>query len=305
MGRIDEALRRAGQSVRVENASAGAAQAVSDAFVSPWGFREGAERRPIEGEPGQNPLAAALASTPDRKVQGLTRFSEVWVPRLVIANHANTRLVEEFRQLAATLHQAQTAGNIRVLMVTSAEPGEGKSTTAVNLALTLSESYKRNVLLIDADLRRPSLHEVTQVPNQKGLGETLKATGEEKLPLFQLSDTLLLAPAGRPDPNPMGSLTSPRMRNMLIEASMRFDWVIMDAPPIGPVADSSLLAPLSDGVLLVVRAGRTHHASAQKAIDAIGRERLLGVILNDAEIEDSPSYNRYYHGYYASEALRG
>ena len=81
-------------------------------------------------------------------------------------------------------------------MVTSAEPGEGKSTTAVNLALTFSESYKRRVLLIDADLRRPSLHEITQVSNSTGLGETLKATGEHKLPLFQLSETLTLAPAG-------------------------------------------------------------------------------------------------------------
>ena len=179
-------------------------------------------------------------------------------------------------------------------MVTSAEPGEGKSTTAVNLALTLSESYKRRVLLIDADLRRPSLHEITQVPNSHGLGETLKAAGEQKLPLFRLSDTLMLAPAGRPDPNPMGALTSPRMRHMLVEASMRFDWVIIDAPPIGLIADSSLLAPLSDGVLLVVRARRTHHASAQKAVESIGRDRVLGVVLNDAEVDDCPAYYRYY-----------
>ena len=212
------------------------------------------------------------------------------MPRLVIAEGANRLLVEEFRQLAATLHQAQATNNIRVLMVTSAEPGEGKSTTAVNLALTLSESYKRRVLLIDADLRRPSLHDITQVSNGKGLGETLKATVEQKLPLFQLSDTLMLAPAGQPDANPMRALTSPRMRHMLVEASMRFDWVIIDAPPIGVIADSSLLAPMSDGVLLVVRARRTHHVSAQKAVDAVGRERILGVVLNDAEVDDSPAY---------------
>jgi capsular exopolysaccharide synthesis family protein len=305
MGRIDEALRRAGHRSRVEVASGGVApQAATDTFMSPWAFREGGERRSDEAAP-PNPLAAALEACLDQVPYGLQRFSEAWKPRLVIAEQANVRLVEEFRQLAATLHQAQVAGNIRVLVVTSAEPGEGKSTTSVNLALTLAESYKRRVLLIDADLRRPSLHEITQIPNATGLGETLKAPGEHKLPLFQLSETLMLAPAGRPDSNPMGALTSPRMRHILAEASQRFDWVIIDAPPIGPIADSSLLAPLADGVLLVVRARRTHHASAQKAIDAIGRERLLGVVLNDAEIEDSPSYNRYYHGYYAAEADQG
>jgi capsular exopolysaccharide synthesis family protein len=294
MGRIDEALRRGGQLPRVDVAIGGPSSA-PDAFVSPWAFREGVELRSIGGGAASNPLAAALDGAPEREMHGFRRFSAVWMPRLVIAEKANRLLVEEFRQLAATLHQAQATNNIRILMVTSAEPGEGKSTTAVNLALTFSESYKRRVLLIDADLRRPSLHEITQVPNSRGLGETLKATGEHKLPLFQLSDTLMLAPAGRPDPNPMGALTSPRMRHMLVEASMRFDWVIIDAPPIGLIADSSLLAPLSDGVLLVVRARRTHHASAQKAVEAIGRERILGVVLNDAEVDDSPAYHRYYH----------
>lgn len=295
MGRIDEALRRGGHLPRVDIASGGTLQPVADAFASPWAFREGADLRSIDGGAVSNPLAAALDGTPERELHGLGRFSRAWMPRLVIAERANRLLVEEFRQLAATLHQAQATNNIRVLMVTSAEPAEGKSTTAVNLALTLSESYRRRVLLIDADLRRPSLHDITQVSNANGLGETLKAAVEQKLPLFQLSDTLTLAPAGKSDPNPMGALTSPRMRHMLVEASMRFDWVIMDAPPIGVIADSSLLAPLSDGVLLVVRARRTHYASVQKAVEAIGRERILGVVLNHAEVDDSPAYRRYYH----------
>jgi capsular exopolysaccharide synthesis family protein len=309
MGRIDEALRRGGHIPRVDIATGGASQPAADAFVSPWAFREGADLRSIDGGAASkdsgvaprdggvasNPLAKALDAPRGRELHSLDRFSRVWMPRLVIAEGANRLLVEEFRQLAATLHQAQVTNNIRVLMVTSAEPGEGKSTTAVNLALTFSESYQRRVLLVDADLRRPTLHEIAQVPNQTGLGETLKATSEHKLPLFQLSETLMLAPAGKPDPNPMGALTSPRMRDMLVEASLRFDWVIIDAPPIGLIADSSLLAPLSDGVLLVVRARRTHHSSAQKAVEAIGRERILGVVLNDAEVEDSPAYHRYYH----------
>ena len=266
-----------------------------DTFASPWAFREGIDRQPAEIGPISNPLAAALDAGPPRELHGLSRFSTEWMSRLVVAPSANRLLVEQFRQLAATLHQAQSTTNLRVLMVTSAEPGEGKSTTAVNLALTFSESYKRSVLLLDADLRRPTLHEITQVSNARGLGETLKSTSEHKLPLFRLTDRLMLAPAGRPDPNPMGALTSSRMRHMLTEASGRFDWVILDAPPIGIIADSSLLAPLSDGVLLVVRANRTHHTAVQKAVSTIGRERVLGVVLNAAQVEDAPAYHRYYH----------
>ncbi len=262
--------------------------------MSPWAFREGPEPPAAPPSIPSNPLAAALDTPSGLGVHSFTRFSNAWLPRLVIAKDPNRLLVEEFRQLAATLHQAQATSNLRVVMVTSAEPNEGKSTTALNLALTFSESYKRKVLLVDADLRRPSLHEITQVPNATGLGETLKATAEHKLPLFQLSDTLMLAPAGRPDSNPMGALTSPRMRVMLAEASTRFDWVILDAPPIGLIADASLLAPLTDGVLLVVRSRRTHYAAAQKAADAIGRERVLGVVLNDVDVKTSRAYQRYY-----------
>ncbi len=280
MGRIDEALRRGGKLPRVDIASGGASSATPDAFVSPWAFREGADLRTDRRLAApSNPLAAALDGAPARELHGLRRFSTAWMPRLVIAENANRLLVEEFRQLAATLHQAQATSNIRVVMVTSAEPGEGKSTTAVNLALTLSESYKRRVLLIDADLRRPSLHEITQVPNSTGLGETLKATSEQKLPLFRLTDTLMLAPAGPARSESDGRAHVPaHAQHAGRGVAMRFDWVIIDAPPIGLIADSSLLAPLSDGVLLVVRARRTHHASAQKAVEAIGRERILGVV---------------------------
>jgi capsular exopolysaccharide synthesis family protein len=296
MGRIDEALRRASQLPRTDVTSGGGtATATAEAFVSPWAFREGVERPAVPVSLPSNPLAAALDAPTGQSQHGFTRFSDKWLPRLVIAKEPNRLLVEEFRQLAATLHQTQATNNLRVVMITSAEPNEGKSTTALNLALTFSESYKRKVLLVDADLRRPSLHEITQVPNASGLGETLKATSEQKLPLFQLSDTLMLAPAGRPDSNPMGALTSPRMRVMLAEAAMRFDWVIIDAPPIGLIADSSLLAPLSDGVLLVVRSRRTYYAAAQKAVEAIGRERVLGVVLNDVEVKTSAAYQRYYH----------
>ncbi len=293
MGRVEEALRRSG---RAEiGASTATASLDGDAFASPWSFRESPvalARGPVSEIESSVAIPASFDARAAEAFQTATRFSEKWLERLVIAPDADGLLVEQFRALAATLHQAQATANTRLLMVTSAEASEGKSLTAVNLALTLSESYGRRVLLIDGDLRRPSLHEITRVPNTVGLTETLKAPIEQKVPAFALSDRLTLVPAGQPDRNPMGMLTSARMRQILLDAVAHFDWVILDAPPIAPVADSTLLTPMTDGVLLVVRAGRTQYSTIRKAIDAIGRERILGVVLNGAETE-ALGYHRY------------
>jgi capsular exopolysaccharide synthesis family protein len=203
--------------------------------------------------------------------------------KLVVTSRMAPASVEQYRKLAATLHHAQADREIRVVMVFSALAGEGKSLTATNVALTLSESYRRRVLLVDADLRRPSLHDVFQVPNISGLSDGLQSTTERKLSLLQVSPTLTLLPAGRPDPDPMGSLSSERMRRVLHEASTTFDWVIVDTPPVGLLPDAHLLAAMVDSAILVVQAGRTPHKDIQRAIETVGRDRILGVVLNRVE----------------------
>jgi capsular exopolysaccharide synthesis family protein len=293
-----------------------------DTFVSPWSFAEPAAAATLEPAPAPEAPAsrgtAEFADEPEAEIgvlrhsvathQGpsnlLTEITSVWRPRLAIGDNADFLLVEQFRQLAATLHQCQTTHGTKVVMVTSADPGEGKSLTTVNLALTLSESYKRTVMLVDGDLRRPSLHEITNVPNPSGLAETLKSPHEQKLPLFRMSERLTLIPAGQPDPNPMAALTSPRMRRILDEAVELFDWVLIDAPPLGPVADANLLAPMTDGALLVVRAGRTQCDAVQKAVEALGKDRILGVVLNGVD-RKSALYRRYHAGYRAYSHATG
>jgi Mrp family chromosome partitioning ATPase len=141
-------------------------------------------------------------------------------------------------------------------------------------------------------LRRPALHDVFRVPNVSGLTEGLKATGAEPLNVLRITDTLTLLPAGRPEADPMGVLTSPRMRYALEEARSRFDWVVVDTAPVGLLADAGIVATLMDGALFVIRAGKTPYAAVNKAIDALGRDRVLGVVLNGAEIseDDNPYY---------------
>ncbi len=140
--------------------------------------------------------------------------------------------VEQYRRLAATLHHLQSERGIKVVMVTSALSGEGKSLTSTNLALTLSQSYRRRVLLIDGDLRRPSIHQIFEVQNSQGLSEGIKSDSEEKLSITEIFENLSILTAGKPDPDPMSSLTSERMRRIVAEARMKFDWVIIDTPPV-------------------------------------------------------------------------
>jgi protein-tyrosine kinase len=206
--------------------------------------------------------------------------------------------VEQYRRLAARLYLTQSQEKTRIVMVTSALPGEGKTLTAANLALTLSESYRRQVLLIDADLRRPSLHELFQVPNVTGLNEGLRASVDRKVPVIRITDHLTILTAGRPEPDPMSVLASDRMRRVLEEAGENFEWVIVDTPPIGLLSDGRLLTSLVDTVLLVVRAGSTPTSAIEHAVEAIGRDRILGVVLNRAD-EAMPHVD-YAYQYYAS-----
>jgi capsular exopolysaccharide synthesis family protein len=240
--------------------------------------------------------------TPVREIDSPAR------ERLVLSKDAPPMLGEQFRHLAATLHRAQASQQLKTLMVTSASVGDGKSLTATNLALTLSESYKRQVLLIDADLRRPSLHKLFRLSSGRGLSDGLTADGEGAVGLAQITERLTLLPAGRPQPDPMGGLASPRMRHIVEEAADRFDWVIIDTPPVGLLADASVLSAMVDGAVLVVRAGVTPFPEVDAAVAALGREHILGIVLNaanPADIRGKRYYGYYYgrkgHGYHDTE----
>jgi capsular exopolysaccharide synthesis family protein len=297
MSRIDEALRLSGGET---------AQALSepdpDTFTAPWSFQEDA----VEAQEPR-PLASAVSTLlADERSLPLTGFAKEWAGRLAISPEASPMLVEQFRRLAATLFHAQTGGNLKIVMVTSPWAGDGKTMTALNLALVLSESYRRRVLLVDADLRRPSISNLSQISPACGLSDGLKSATDQKLSVLRISETLTLLPAGRPDPDPMSSLTSTRMRRILTEASARFDWVILDAPPVGPVADANLLAAMTDAVLFVIRAKQTQFPAVQKAIESIGRERIIGVVLNGIDEDNQADYARHYgYGQYQTLSKNG
>lgn len=204
---------------------------------------------------------------------------------------------EQYRRLATALYAAQEEDELKVLMIASAVPGEGKSLTASNLAMTFSESYQRRVLLIDGDLRRPSLHTVFNIPDSPGLSDG-RLTPDASGPAFHhVSPTLTILPAGKPTDDPMSILASDRVRDLIKNARATFDWVIVDTPPVGLLADASVVARMTDGAVLVVRALSTPFEIVQRATAMLGRERVLGVVLNRAPVGKAGPYN--YNSYYS------
>lgn len=303
MSRIDDAMRRAGKPTgqtlggdppRGERRAEGEAPWNIDTPAAPPASGGDGQPAPESaqglGAPrgARPPLTASPVAAP--AFQG---FSTRFVEKLVTAEHAVSSSVEQYRRVAAGLHHLQVDRGINIVMVASAIASEGKTLTATNLALTLSESYQRRVLLVDADLRRPTLHDVFQVPNVSGLGDGLRSKDEQKLPLLQVSPTLTLLPAGKPDPDPMSALTSERMKRVVAEASDRFDWVVLDTPPVAILPDANLVAAMVDVVVLVIDAGRTSYTAVQKAIESVGRDRIMGVVLNRVKESDLASHYGY------------
>jgi succinoglycan biosynthesis transport protein ExoP len=234
--------------------------------------------------------------------------------------------IEAFRMLRTSLVWAEGGEQLRTLVVTSAAPGEGKTMTSANLAVTYANDGL-SVLLVDCDIRRPKLHGVFKTPRSPGLLELLSPAnsgayaGVRGGPLdghASNSDTDdMLTPVLRPTPirgltlltcgamptNPTNLLSGVRMRALLQELVQRFDLVILDTPPVLATADARILGGISDGVLLVVRAGQTDRVAAQRAQHQLlqAGARLLGVVLNDPGGEVSGEGDYYYPYAYVAE----
>ena len=191
----------------------------------------------------------------------------------------------------------QVERGLKVVMTSSALPGEGKSLTAVNTALTLSESYQRRVLLIDADLRRPTIQRIFGLPPVSGLSEILKSNDDTPMTVTQMTERLFVLPAGRPDSDPISGLTSQRMQRVLAHAAAMFDWVLVDTPPLGLLPDAGLLTSFVGGVLLVVRCGKAPYSLVRRTVDAVTRERILGVIMNAVDLAHDKNAGGYYEYY--------
>ena len=193
---------------------------------------------------------------------------------------------EAYRSLAANLQFAYADRQLQTIGITSAAEGEGKSTTVANLAVALAQSGRR-VIVIDADLRRPGQHTLFGINRDQGLSDMLR--GEEaQLPLQDTSAAGVRVLASGPVPaNPLEALASRRFDQALALARAQADFVLVDTPPAGALADVAVIAPRLEGVLLVVSAGHTKRDLARRAREQLERvnANLLGVVLTDVRAD--------------------
>jgi polysaccharide biosynthesis transport protein len=218
---------------------------------------------------------------------------------LVAHTETESVLAEAFRNLRTSLLYSAPDHPPKTLMVTSLQPDDGKTSLATNLAITLSQ-LGGEVLLIDGDMRRPSLHQLLDVPQAPGLSTVL--TGQAELPAV-LKPTripnLYLIPSGLKPLNPAELMASARLRQIVEVLGDRFSHIVFDAPPLIGVSDSLILAPRLHGVVLVLRHGRAGRDASQRAIQLLAsvRARLLGVVLNDVDVGEGGSGYYGYYGY--------
>ena len=224
----------------------------------------------------------------------------------VFINSALTaHAAEQFRTLRSRLYQVRASGSLRTLLITSSVPTEGKTFVSNNLAQAIVRQPDRRALIIDADLRCSRLHIPLGAPASPGLTDYLRGEVDE-IAIVQhgLDGNLCFIPGGNEVTNPSELLSNGRLKTLLDHLTPVFDWIILDSPPLLPVADSSFLADLVDGVLLVVRAGQTPSEIALKGCQRLEGRNVVGVVLNAVEkshMSGSDYYNSYGYGYGRNE----
>jgi capsular exopolysaccharide synthesis family protein len=204
-------------------------------------------------------------------------------PRLIAASSTATAAAEQYRALRTRLVHADPASPTSVVLITSSSRGEGKTLTAGNLALAMAQEWQRRVCVIDADLRHPQMHRIFGLPDGPGLCDVLagEATLAEALVTLEEHQVTIL-PAGHVPDRPAELLGTTAMRRTLEALRGQFDRVVIDAPPAVPLADVSILLPMVDRVLLVVRAGVTMKPAIHDAVASIDSSKLIGLVLNEA-----------------------
>ena len=208
-------------------------------------------------------------------------------------NEDNGWGMEEFRTLRSRLYRLRDRKALRTIMVGSALPGEGKTFVAANLAQVLARQLGKRALLIDCDLRKASLHEHLGTNAMPGLADYLRGKADQ-ISIIQRGpmDNLYFIPAGTEVENPAELLGNGRLNALVGAAAPIFDWIVIDTPPVVPVADATLVAPVCDGVLLVVLAASSPWDMAKKARQEFRQFPMLGAVLN--QIKTRTGYSRYY-----------
>lgn len=218
--------------------------------------------------------------------------------QIITITNPRSPISESYRALRTNIEFSSIDEKLQVLMVSSAGPGEGKSTTITNLAVTFAQSEKK-VILIDADLRKPTAHHTFSVSNRFGLSSVIsqQCSLEE---VIQISDipNLDIITSGAIPPNPAEMMNSKRMTAVIEQLRKKYDIILIDTPPLLAVTDAQIVATKSDGVILVVDQGKVKRDIASKAVKNLEsvNARILGVVLNNVKRKANEEAYYYYYG---------
>ncbi len=299
MSRVHDALRKAAQQERVETPRPPRV-APAPTFLEP--------ETPVEANGfSEIPIHAARidvdADVDDMETvianAAVSPYNPAKEALLVSPQNPREAPAEEFRTIRTRLNHMQTIQPLHTLVVTSASPAEGKSFTAMNLAVTQSQLADKRVLLADFDFRRPTVDKNFQVSPSPGITEYLQGKARLSDVIRKIAGTnLYIMPAGESVPNPLELLNLKECKALIQELRNHFDWVILDSPPLLFAADGNLLATMCDGTVLVVRIGTTTFDSVTRALQSLCENNVLGVVVNGARRGELYSKYTYYHDYY-------
>ena len=241
-------------------------------------------------------VPASRSTAPDATARLMAQLD----PLLVAALAPTSLAAEQYRSLRTRIKRSESGRALRTIAITSPNKGDGKSLTAANLALTMAQEFQQRVLLVDCDLRRPSVHQLFGLVETPGLGDVLMNAAELEQALVLLPDHhLTVLPAGLPPSNPAELIGSSAMRRVLDTLRTRFDRILIDVPPVAPLADLHILAPMVDALLMIVRAGVTPKPAIERALAGLDPNKILGLVLNESGAQ-SDVYDTYEgYGYIA------
>ncbi|MBM3789358.1 MAG: CpsD/CapB family tyrosine-protein kinase, partial [Acidobacteria bacterium] len=217
--------------------------------------------------------------------------------RLEVLRDESTFISEQFKTLKVRIGEGSQGNPPKTIIVTSPGAQDGKSLVCANLALSFSRDMGRRVLLVDCDLRNPSLHRYLGISLEPGLLGYLQTEGLHPGCFMRRLGDLYILTAGGVAANPVETLTNDRTRSLLVYLKAEFDTILLDAPPLAPISDAQILSGLSDGVIVVLRSGRTLYRSVREAFRNLDRSKLLGLVLNDVKpmLFNTQYPYKYYH----------
>ena len=203
---------------------------------------------------------------------------------------------EQFKALKVRINESQAERAIQTIAISSARPQDGKSLVAVNLAFCLAQDLDRRVILVDGDLRNPTVNRYLGVSVEPGLSGYLENGHLQPYCYMRRFKNLYIMTAGGVCTNPVELLSQDKMRELIQYLKTEFDTIIFDAPPFAPIPDARIIMGVSDGLVLVVRRGKTPFSAIEKAFKVLDRKKLLGIVFND--VKPMLLHTHYDHGYY-------